>query len=193
MWSELRRKAMDVVIEFQRKARSLSVDAFRQLYPNYFLYKFGKRVRDTQESEPDIDYATRTLSLNFDPLPGVSQVVVVKKNPENPFPDRISIGRATNCDVVIRLAFVSKVHAHLIIQADKLSLRDKLTLRDNKASNFTFVNHRRLEPGSSRSVKLGDIVSFGALDLELVDAARLYEILRTGAAAPTTAVPAPRR
>jgi hypothetical protein len=165
----------------------MNAQAFRQLHPNYFLYKVGKEVRDPRESEPDIDYATRTLSLNFDPLPRVSQVVEVKKNPENPFPDRISIGRATNCDVVIRLAFVSKVHAHLIMQADKL------TLRDNKASNFTFHNHRRLDPGSFRNVQLGDILSFGALDLELVDAARLYDILRSGAARATTAVPAARR
>ena len=67
------------------------------------------------------------------------------------------------------------VHAHLFIQAG-----DKLTLRDNKASNATFHNHRKLEPGSSRSVKLGDVISFGALDLELMDAARVYEILRSG-------------
>ena len=178
---------MEEVSEYQRKARTLSAEAFRQLHPNYFLYKHGKEVRDPREAEPDIDYATRTLSLNFDPLPRLSQLVEVKKNPDNPFPDRISIGRATNCDVVIRLAFVSKVHAHLIIQAGKL------TLRDNKASNFTFHNHRRLDPGSSRSVQLGDILSFGALDLELVDAARLYDILRSGAARATTAVPAARR
>lgn len=166
---------MESVIEYLRKARGTTLEAFRQLYPHYFLYKHPKTVRDHPFSEPDIDYATRTLSLNFDPLPGESQVVAVKKNPDNPFPDRLTIGRATNCDVVIRLAFVSKVHAHLFIQG---ASGEQLTLRDNKASNFTFHNHRRLEPGSSRVVKLGDILSFGALDLELIDAARLYEILR---------------
>jgi hypothetical protein len=166
---------MESVSDYLRKARGVTVEAFGQLYPHYFLYKHPKRVREHCESEPDIDYATRTLSLNFDPLPGESQVVAVKKNPDNPFPDRLTIGRATNCDVVIRLAFVSKVHAHLFIQGG-----DKLTLRDNKASNYTFHNHRRMEPGSSRTVKLGDILSFGALDTELVDAARLYEILKTG-------------
>lgn len=178
---------MEEVTEYQRKARALPADAFRQLYPHYFLYKHAKRVRDPEPSEPDIDYATRTLSLNFDPLPGLSQVVEVKKNPENPFPDRITIGRATNCDVVIRLAFVSKVHAHLIIEGAKL------TLRDNKASNFTFHNHRRIEPGSSRAVQIGDILSFGALDLELTDAARLYEILRSGGQAKGSAMPVARR
>jgi hypothetical protein len=178
---------MEEVTEYLRKARSLSAEAFRQLYPHYFLYKHAKQVRDPRIEEPDIDFATRTLSLNFDPLPQQSQLVPVKKNPDNPFPDRLTIGRATNCDVVIRLAFVSKVHAHLLIQGDKL------TLRDNKASNFTFHNHRRLEPGSSRSVQLGDVLSFGALDLELVDPARLYEILRSGARPTSASAPALRR
>lgn len=178
---------MEDVSEYRRKARGMNADAFRQLHPHLFLYKHAKQVRDPRLSEPDIDYATRTLSLNFDPLPALSQIVEVKKNPDNPYPDRITIGRATNCDVVIRLAFVSKVHAHLIVQAQQL------TLRDNKASNYTFHNHRRLEPGSSRVVHLGDIISFGALDLELADAPRVYEILRSGTRTTSAAAPALRR
>ena len=178
---------MEDVTDYARKARALTAEAFRQVHPHHFLFKHAKHVRDTGQSEQDIDYATRTLSLNYDPMPGLAQLVEVKKNPDNPFPDRITIGRATNCDVVIRLAFVSKVHAHLIMDGAKLSLRD------NKASNFTFHNHRRLEPGSSRSVQLGDILSFGALDLELVDAARLYDILRSSARQTSASAPAARR
>jgi pSer/pThr/pTyr-binding forkhead associated (FHA) protein len=75
---------------------------------------------------------------------------------------------------VIRFAFISKVHAHLFVQGDKL------TLRDNKAANGTFHNHKKLDPGGSRSVKLGDTLGFGALELELVDAGRLYQLLRVG-------------
>ena len=163
---------MEDLSEYLRKARGMNADAFRQLHPHLFFFKHAKQARDPRQSEPDIDYATRTLSLNFDPVPAVNQLVAVKKNPDNPYPDRLTIGRATNCDVVIRLAFVSKVHAHLIVQPNQL------TLRDNKSANYTFHNHRRMEPGSSRVVHLGDIISFGALDLELADAARLYEILR---------------
>ncbi len=178
---------MEEVTEYLRKARGMSAETFRQLHPHHFLYKHPKQVPDPGLSQPDIDFATRTLSLNYDPLPQAAQLVPVKKNPDNPFPDRLTIGRATNCDVVIRLAFVSKVHAHLIVAGDTL------TLRDNRASNFTFHNHRRLEPGSSRSVQLGDILSFGALDLELVDSLRLYEILRSNARATSIAAPAGRR
>jgi hypothetical protein len=166
---------MDDVTEYLRKARGVTQATFQQLYPHYFLFKHAKEARFDSPSEPDIDYATRAIDLNFDPMPGVTQVVPVKKNPENPFPDRLTIGRATNCDVVIRFAFISKVHAHLFLQGDKL------TLRDNKAANGTFHNHKKLDAASSRSIKLGDMLGFGALELELVDAARLYQLLRSPA------------
>ncbi len=178
---------MEAVTDYLRKARSSTVAVFQQAYPHLFLYKHPKVVRERREFDSDIDYATRAIDMNFDPMPGEPQLAVVKKNPDNPYPDRLTIGRATNCDVVIRFAFVSKVHAHLFIQG-----HDKLTLRDNNSSNSTFHNHRRLEPGSTRSVKLGDILSFGALDLELADAARIYEILRA-VAAPGTVAPARTR
>ncbi|HWO09025.1 MAG TPA: FHA domain-containing protein [Polyangiaceae bacterium] len=173
---------MDEVTEYLRKARGVTQATFQQLYPHYFLYKHPREAIGERPSEPDIDYATRAIDLNFDPLPAVTQLVPVKKNPDNPFPDRLTIGRATNCDVVIRFAFISKVHAHLFVQGDKL------TLRDNKAANGTFHNRKRLEAGSSRSVKLGDALGFGALDLELVDGARLYQLLR---AIPTLSQGAP--
>jgi hypothetical protein len=42
-------------------------------------------------------------------------------------------------------------------------------------------------------VHLGDIISFGALDLELADAPRVYEILRSGGRAAAAAPSALRR
>jgi FHA domain len=164
---------MDEVTEYLRKARGVTQATFQQLYPHHFLYKHPKDLVADSSNEPEIDYTTRTIDLNFDPMANMVQLVPVKKNPENPFPDRLTIGRATNCDVVIRFAFISKVHAHLFVQGDKL------TLRDNKPANGTFHNRRKLEPGGSISIKLGDTLGFGAIELELVDAAKLYQLLRT--------------
>jgi hypothetical protein len=174
---------MDDVTEYLRKARGVTQATFQQLYPHHFLYKHPKAATAGRSVGHEIDYATRTIDLNFDPMPNVMQIVPVKKNPENPFPDRLTIGRATNCDVVIRFAFISKVHAHLFVQGDKL------TLRDNKAANGTFHNHKKLDAGSSRSVRLGDTLGFGALELELIDAGRLYELLR-GVSSATSGAPA---
>src|SRR5687767_15194888 len=94
-----RREPMEDVSEYLRKARALSAEAFRQLHPHYFLYKHSKQVRDTGQSEQDIDYATRTLSLSFDPLPALSQLVEVRKNPDNPF---TNARRSTTSQLVAR-------------------------------------------------------------------------------------------
>jgi hypothetical protein len=174
---------MDDVTEYLRKARGVTQATFQQLYPHHFLYKHPKAAAVGRAVGHEIDYATRAIDLNFDPMPNVMQIVPVKKNPENPFPDRLTIGRATNCDVVIRFAFISKVHAHLFVQGDKL------TLRDNKAANGTFHNHKKLDAGSSRSVRLGDTLGFGALELELIDSGRLYELLR-GVSSASSGAPA---
>ena len=163
---------MDDLTEYLRKARGVTQATFQQLYPHYFLFKHAKAAMASRSGDHEIDYATRAIDLNFDPMPNVMQVVAVKKNPDNPFPDRLTIGRATNCDVVIRFAFISKVHAHLFVQGDKL------TLRDNKAANGTFHNHKKLDAAGSRSIRLGDTLGFGALELELIDASRLYQLLR---------------
>lgn len=155
----------------QKEALDLGRDHFIVAYDHPFLVKHPKKgVR--AKGDQEFDYATRTVSFNEDPLAGEMQIVPVRKNPDNPFPDRLTIGRAPNCDIVLRLAFISKVHAHLFMQPG-----GKLVLRDNKASNGTFVNHRRLDEGGSCNVELGDMLSLGFLDLELVDASRLFDIL----------------
>lgn len=165
---------MEVIAEYVEKARSLNLAAFKAIHPYYFLFKHAKTALAPLPAQQDIDYATRAVAVNFDPIPNENRIVVVRKNPENPFPDRLTIGRAPNCDVIIRMAFISKVHAHLFIPS-----ADRMTLRDNNAANSTFHNYKKLDPGSSRAVKLGDTIGFGALTFELMDAERLYELARS--------------
>jgi hypothetical protein len=165
---------MESVAVYLEKAKSVSQLAFIELFPHYFLLKHAKRKTSLGPSPtPEFGFATTTADVNYDPIPDVFQVACIKKKPGNPFPDRLTLGRATNCDVVLRLPFVSKVHAHLLIEPD-----GNLTLRDNNALKGTAHNYRKLEPGSSREVQPGDILSFGSLDLELADAARFYTVLR---------------
>ena len=76
---------------------------------------------------------------------------------------------------MIRLPFVSKVHAHILLEPN-----NKFSLRDNQPSNPTFLNHRKLDPGATRNLSIGDIVGFGSLDFEFVDASRLYDIFHKG-------------
>jgi pSer/pThr/pTyr-binding forkhead associated (FHA) protein len=124
-----------------------------------------------------IAFETQHTRLEVDPYAAEWRVAPVRKREGNPYPDRFSIGRATNCDVVIRLPSVSKVHAHILVDGPQ-----SYALRDNQASNSTFVNGRKLEAKGTAKLKIGDEIAFGSLELEFVDAARFYEILRTEAA-----------
>ena len=99
-------------------------------------------------------------------------VVPVAKREGNPFPERLTVGRATNSDVLLRVPFVSKVHAHVIREPD-----GSFSIHDNNPSNRTYLRNRVLEAGATRKLDVGDSVAFGSLEFEFVDAGRLYDIL----------------
>ena len=162
---------METLAAYWALARETSAAAFAHLYPCYFLFKHPKGTESATASASESEFTTRT-SANFDPLPGEFRLIAVKKRAGNPSPDRFTLGRAADCDVVFRFAFISKLHAILFIQGAKI------TILDNKPSNSTFHNHEKLEPGSARSMKLGDTLGLGALELELMNAAHLHALLR---------------
>jgi pSer/pThr/pTyr-binding forkhead associated (FHA) protein len=69
-------------------------------------------------------------------------IVVLTKAAGNPFPERISIGRAPNCDVVIRDSSISKLHGHF------RDVRvDSAVFTDAKSSNGTRVDGDPVEAG----------------------------------------------
>ncbi|MEM9074815.1 MAG: FHA domain-containing protein, partial [Myxococcota bacterium] len=100
----------------------------------------------------------------------------VAKREGNPFPDRVSIGRAPNCDIVLRLPYVSKLHAHVVRDADGWSLTD------NQSANGTWINEVELPAGVRRQIQPGDWIRVGALHLEVVDGPSLYQRLPLPAA-----------
>jgi len=99
-------------------------------------------------------------------------VAPIRKRPGNPFPDRVSLGRAPNCDVVLRASFVSKLHAHF-----PLDHGHELRLCDQRSANGTSVNGRELIAGVATVVRSGDRLRFGAVELELMDAGSIYDRL----------------
>jgi FHA domain-containing protein len=62
----------------------------------------------------------------------------LKKRITSPFADRISIGRASNVDVVIRSRVVSKLHAHFVLDGEGAP-----TVTDLDSHNGTFINNSR--------------------------------------------------
>lgn len=135
--------------------------------------------------KPPTAYETESLgfetlqshSTSSDPshiVPSMShwQAVRIVKRPGNPYPDRVSMGRAFNCDVVLRFPVVSKLHAHFSINAG-----GGLRLTDLGSSNGTWHNGLRLQPGRTVVVSPRDRLSFGGVQCQIIDADALYDIV----------------
>lgn len=102
----------------------------------------------------------------------VTGVFQVAKSERNPYADRISVGRAANCDIVLRHASISKLHAHF-----KPGRGAEAELVDLGSRNGTRVNDRRLASNAPRVVAPGDVIQFGGAPTRLVDGEGLYDLL----------------
>jgi hypothetical protein len=100
------------------------------------------------------------------------EVIEIIKAPNNPYPDRVSVGRARNCDIVLRDPSVSKLHAHFKVGGLKLELVDI------DSQNGTLINGSRIPPHQPCGIAPGDTISFGSVLARVVDAALLYDVLR---------------
>jgi hypothetical protein len=91
----------------------------------------------------------------------------------SPYPDRISVGRARNQDIVLRHASVSKFHAWFEGGAGVVYVADA------GSTNGTTVNGKALAPRAKTAVGPGDTVRFGTIDTFLCQARDLWDFLRT--------------
>ncbi|MBK8238650.1 MAG: FHA domain-containing protein [Deltaproteobacteria bacterium] len=156
------------------QARQLGRAAFIARHARWFLLKHANTGSATEAARFEYHtVAVRTDELEAgDPYPGEWRVVEVGKRPGNPFPERISVGRANNCDVVLRFPFVSKLHAHFV-DGDGAALK----LADHRSANGTTVAGKPLPAGDALAVHSGDWIAFGPLRLQLLDTSDLYDAL----------------
>jgi hypothetical protein len=103
----------------------------------------------------------------------VAEVLPIAKAKGNPYPDRISVGRARNCDVVLRDPSVSKLHAHFHVRS-----ASEFELVDLGSQNGTRVNARKLLAHAPEPVTVGDLLYFGRVSARIVDADSLFTMLR---------------
>ena len=73
----------------------------------------------------------------------------------------LKVGRDSNCDIVLHSDKASALHAEITI----LNNGDIL-LEDKNSYNGTFVMNRPIKPGTQVSIKRGDAIRFG--DVELI-------------------------
>lgn len=131
---------------------------------------FSTDVRDFSErEEADDDDDDEEVD---DPGNERAIVVPVRKRAGGLFTHRIGVGRARNCDVVLRFPSVSKLHAQFVIDGSTWSVLDV------KSANGTLLNGVRLKPYEVVPVNLGDRLRLGEIEVELADAATVFERLR---------------
>lgn len=125
----------------------------------------------------EVAFATRVLTRRAAaplalPAPAQPTVLPVVKAAGNPYPERVSVGRARNCDVVLRDASVSKLHAELLTGGAALELVDA------GSHNGTRLNGRALAAHHRVTVASGDLLQLGNVVARVLDAAGLYDFLR---------------
>lgn len=117
----------------------------------------------------DVELATRYPGYEFT---REYRVVALKKAPENPWKDRMSLGRARNNDLVIRAPSISKLHAHCLV-----SESGGVSLMDLGSTNGTQLNGRNIAPNEGQKLKDGDRIRFGSVDTTLYWPPSLYRVL----------------
>jgi hypothetical protein len=99
-------------------------------------------------------------------------ILPIAKAQGNPYPDRISVGRARNCDVNIRDPSVSKLHAHFKVKPGGFELVDL------ESQNGTCVNGQPLASNRGETVSSGDVLLFGGVTCKLLNAGLLYDLFK---------------
>lgn len=112
------------------------------------------------------------LAASSEESQGTLVVLPLVKSPNSPYADRISIGRAGNCDVVIRHASISKLHAHVRIRED-----GALLLVDVSTRNPTLLGGRKIDPASPPVIESGVEVRFGDVSATVLDPPSLHAAL----------------
>lgn len=155
------------------EVRGLSRDEFAKRHPHHFLVLFT--IAEPDGEAHGLAFKTEVADDSGEAGATMS-VVALTKAEGSPYPDRVSIGRARNCDAVIRHQSVSKLHAHFRVDGGQA------TLSDLGSRVGTFVGGKRLEKDSPKPVKPGAHVRFGDVAGNLFDAPGLWSALgRLGA------------
>jgi hypothetical protein len=106
---------------------------------------------------------------------GAHFVVSLRKRPnaDQILHDRISVGRASNKDIVLRNASVSKLHAWF-----ELHEALDFTLTDAGSKNRTYVNGEPLVPRQPFPLTPGDAIRFGSVSTWLCEAEALWSAIQ---------------
>lgn len=155
--------------ELNDLASRLTSDEFGVRFPHLFLIFY-----ETVDVVGASSFATQIVSKDQARKRPTSElrVMALVKAPGNPYSDRISVGRARNCDVVLRNPSVSKLHAHI-----RREPNGSWVLIDVNSHNGTSIDGARVSPSQPVVLRIGEQVTFGGMVVRVVDAPQLYLVL----------------
>jgi len=171
-----RSRQLDIVA-VAKDARDLRWRKFARVWPGEFLLA---RLDDEDDAVDDgraLEFDTVGISLESTPDPLAYDWMLFTIDSSDPDPavrQRLSVGRAPGCDLVMRFSFVSKMHAYIEPQ-----MGGGAVVGDHRSVNGTWVDGERVGPGERIALPVGGRVRFGLLSLHLVDSKRLHEALNS--------------
>jgi FHA domain-containing protein len=115
--------------------------------------KLGVPIPGAAPPMPDIEVIARVTMPN-----GTRELPLIFK----PGGRRLNVGRASDNDLTLNDASVSKIHAALLMTAE-----GTLLVADTGSTNGTYLNGRRISYGESRLIEDGDVVGFGDVEVRL--------------------------
>lgn len=115
--------------------------------------KLGVAIPGAAPPMPDIEVIARVTFPS-----GTREVPLLFK----PGGRRLNVGRASDNELTLNDASVSKVHAALLMTGE-----GTLLVADTGSTNGTYINGRRISYGESRLIEDGDVVGFGDVEVRL--------------------------
>jgi hypothetical protein len=145
--------------------RSMEFHTASQVAPRHFL----RRSTDVRGAGAAL---VKSLTHRLQEARHVIVSLRKREDSETLSAERISVGRATNKDIVLRHSSVSKFHAWFETDAN-----DVAYVTDAESKNATRVNGKALSPRDRTRVEPGDVIIFGSVDLVLCSPDTLWAVL----------------
>jgi hypothetical protein len=97
----------------------------------------------------------------------------VRKTSNSPWPERLTLGRARNNDIVLSDRSVSKLHAYI------MKMESNWGIQDAGSRNGTKLNNIKLAQDEMKKLQSGDTIKVGAVTLTYVEPEALHSLLRS--------------
>jgi hypothetical protein len=131
-------------------------------------FRTTMRVGDEPLVRPPVPFGSKQLELRLITGPYVAVPIHKRAGSGKDFIERVSVGRATNNDIVIRDDSVSKVHAWFARGEE-----GNIYIADAGSRNKTMVNGVPIPLQSPEEINLGDAIRFGAVE-SILCSAKVY-------------------